>query len=180
MGVEHDDRADARVSITATHSRVHDGKSFGISILDATMSTNDVLTIGLKTPSDLIKLHLVHHASTSGAGKFEILEGSTLTAGSGSALPIYNKDRNSSNASKVKDISTIPPTVNSATLWPTIGAVGTIIFSTLIGAGTNKSSGESRGILERILKADTQYVFRLTALANSNRGTLAIDWYEEG
>jgi hypothetical protein len=114
---------------------------------------------------------MVFRAACGGDMEAELLEGATVTAGTGSAMTEFNKNRGSSRAATAgvrRDM--------------TVTDAGTLIENELTpgGTGGNAIGGASVGRPEWVLNINTVYVFRITNRAgNAQPMSIAIEWYEE-
>ena len=169
----------ALATISTSHYEIHEGDMFKVDVNDDDLDTNDTLSIYLKTPNTTARIHMFYSAYSSGATTFELLEGPTVTAGTGSQLAVYNRDRNNANVSTVLD-NTATPVANKTSLNVTTTADGTQLHHEMLGSGKNKLSGDTRDANEWILKQNTGYVFRITGDSNDNRVNLILNFYEEG
>ena len=127
--------------------------------------------------------------SASTAANFLICEAPTIAANTGTAhaQTIYNRDRNSSNASVCFDNATAPAVNKFTTLaeaaiagdgtWATGAVIRTEPL--VAGAGPKPAGGSGRDAQEYLLLDNTAYVFFITntvALANTHH--ILLDWYE--
>jgi hypothetical protein len=164
--------------IQTEHYEVHQGHMFKVDTSDDDLDNTETLSVYLKTPDTTARIHMFYSVYSSGAATFELLEGPTVTSGTGSQLTIYNRERNSATASTVWD-NTGTPVVNKASLNVTTTADGTQLHHEMLGSGKNKLAGDTRDANEWILKQNTKYVFRVTGDANDNRVNLILNFYEE-
>ncbi|MCP4708907.1 MAG: hypothetical protein GY869_09805, partial [Planctomycetes bacterium] len=152
-------------TISYAHHEVHEGDAYKVEVNDIDLDNNNEISIAFKTPATGPWCHIFPIAATSGESRFECLEAPTITAESGSTKAIINRNRNSLNVSAVVDNDAA---ASLATINGTITGDGTVICDEVMGEGKNKSGGQSRDQAEIILKADTLYAFRITALQNDN------------
>lgn len=163
-------------TIDFAHHEIHEGNSFKATV-SGTIATSANVNISFTTGDNY--LHVKALANATGAATYAILEAPTITAGTGTNVLIYNRNRNSSKTSQIKSMAATP-VVNYFTRNATITADGTNIYSELIGSGKNKQSGDSRSDLEWILKPSTTYSYRILSQANGNVINLILVWYEVG
>lgn len=165
--------------IDYAHHEIHSGSSFTVHVYDVDFDGAEVISVSFKTPDTSKWFHCLALVGSSTASTFEIGEGSTVTAGSGSAYTIKNRNRNSTKASSAVDTAGTP-VANTATLNGTITNIGTVIHGEGLGGGKNQSGGGGvRDADEYILKQDTVYSFRLTNGATANGvASMEITWYE--
>lgn len=187
-GISIDDLTKALTTIEYPHHEIHEGSSFSSYFSRVTASTNGHRSgIYIKTPTAKA-LHMVVSFSSSTAAAFSICEAPTIASNIGThAVSIFNRNRDSINASGVKDNATAPAANKITTLTETqIAADGTFNTGTVIrteplkvGSGPKPAGGNSRGEQEYILKANTAYIFLLTnTSADANTHHILIDWYE--
>jgi len=160
------------------HHEIHDGRGYVIGTYDADLDTDDELIIAFKTPDTLRYLHVLVDVENTVAGLFEILEGATITNGTGSDLQSFNANRNSSNVSGILNIEA-SPTAGKASKNPTITDDGTAIWQEILGATKQQgalSSGGGRH--EFVLAPNTIYAFRLTGNADNGIASIDLSWYE--
>ena len=128
--------------------------------------------------------------SASTAANSHVLEAPTIAANIGThAVVIYNRYRDSTTASVVKDNAT-SAAVNKITTLTEAQIDGDVTFAEgtvlrteplVIGSGPKPAGGASRGAQEYILKANTAYIAMIqntTAAANAH--LIELDWYEHG
>ncbi len=162
-------------------NEIHNGRVFRGGVSDIDLDNTDVLAIGFRTPLGSVEhTGVTARVYSSGATTYEILEGATVTPGTGSVVPLYNRDRNSANECHVLDSSTDPATAGRATKNPAITDDGTVINTEYLGIGKQKQAGETRNALEFLLKFDTQYVFRVTARADNNQVHIICNLFHHG
>jgi hypothetical protein len=174
-------RVDATTHVLTTidyaHHEIHDGSSYFICTTNEDFDTAELLNITFTTPALTVAgIHILFKVSNTAASRFEILEAPTVTANSGSALAVYNMNRNSANVTSVKSIATVP--ISGATLTSTVTVDGTVIYTDLAGLGRDGGYSEKTHSGEIILKASTTYVFRLTGLADNGLASINLSWYE--
>ena len=175
----YDGSSSAITGIDYAHHEIHSGSAFAVHVFDADFDGAEIISVSFKTPNTTKWSHCMALVGSSTASTFEIGEGSTVTAGTGSAYTIINRDRNSTKASGAVDTASTP-VVNKATLNGTITNMGTVIHGEGLGGGKNQSGGGGvRDADEYILLANTVYSFRLTNGATANGvASMEITWYE--
>ncbi len=182
--------SNADIEITFAHSRVHAGYAYraDLTVSDGTtFDTADVLLMAFNTPNSNMWIHMVVFATSTGAATLEIFEDATVTAATpvgNSIIPIYNKNRNSAKISGITDTfsGALGQITGSETAIgngpPTVSDNGTTIFTTELGATGPKVGGESRDLVEWVLRTNTTYVAKLTSHAENVTAHLALIWYE--
>lgn len=166
----------ALMCIDYVHHELHGGSLYSMASVDADLDTDDTLILAFKTPNDGKQLHVLVEASNTSSSLLEILEGSTITAGTGTDKNPINHNRNSSNVSTC--ISTKDATAGKITENPTISSDGTQLYVEFIGVGRERGSGSTDRQHEYILKENTVYAFRLTGKADNGTASLNVTWYE--
>lgn len=162
----------ALVTLDWEHHKVHTGETFSVSYKspdNSPLADNGTIIFAITTSTK--EAHFISSAAAGGDAEVEILEGTTFTGGTGTAMTAYNKNRSSVNT----PISTVRRDV-------TITGDGTLIFNKFLPGGVGGVaqgvSSETRDEWE--LKPSTVYAVRLTNRAgNAQPASLAIEWYEE-
>jgi hypothetical protein len=139
------------------------------------LDNGQTINIYMKTPENGgLCPHMVFDVHGSAAFDFEILEGATVTAATGTDVVAYNKNRNSSVVSSQIDNNSAP---GGYTRDATVTADGTVIHHDTQSGGFFQG-GRINFDREIILKTDTVYVFRLTSRGVGNRCHINLEWYE--
>ena len=175
--------SDRIVRINTEHDEIHEGDSYLVSLVDLTMADTETINFAFKTPNTEKYINLVIDWSALVAGHLELIEAPTWGNQTGTSVAIINRNRTSSNTSGLQhDLTdTVFATGSkiSANVTTILTTNATIIGTSYVfGAVSNKGNNESRGRAEFILEGNTQYVIRLTADGGSNKGFLALSWYE--
>lgn len=172
QGAYTQDLTGAQAMIDYAHHEIHSGSTYLVSYKSpdgSDVADNGVITFTITTHSKYA--HMLFRASCGGDMEAELLEGSTVTAGTGTAMVEYNKNRNSANVATV-----------GVRRGMTIAADGTQIEDEFVAGGTGPFAvgGASSTRAEWILALNTVYVARITNRAgNAQPMSLAIEWYEE-
>jgi len=168
--------------IYSAHHEIHEGDSFTAFNDELTMQTTETINFAFKTPAATTKeIHMIIEYETLVGGYLEILEGAIWTAQSGTAYTPMNRHRNSDKESELLgDETTTVFTANEIAYdVTTIGTTNaTTIHMDRAPGAQNKKANASRGTEEFILKAETTYVIRFTAVGNTNSGFIRLNWYE--
>lgn len=151
-------------TIDVAHARLHAGKSFTAN-MTGTLGVAGVLDVLLITPTTA-ECHFTLEFISNGEYKGELYEAATTSA-NGSAVAVYNRNRNSATTSTM-----------AVYTGPTVTATGTtLIYQMLIGSG--KTSGTERSSSEFEMKTGgTKYLLRLTSAVASNNYCLLLNWHE--
>jgi hypothetical protein len=165
--VKADRLSGAVVMIDYSHHEIHDGNHYKAGFMDVTMDTNDVIDLLFVTPDTATHAHWALTAQSTGVATVELYEGTTATGGT--AVTIWNRDRNSAKTAGVTVFHT-----------PTVTDAGTKMSTRWIGGTGFRTdvSGEHRGDSEFILKQNTKYLVRATANTDSIKVAIGGDWYE--
>ena len=175
-------------TIEYEHHEIHSGSSFTAYYTITTAATNGHRSgLYIRTPISK-EIHAIVSFSASVAANFAICEAPTIAANTGThAVQTYNRFRDSSKTSLVKDNANTPAANKYTTLSEAqIAGDGTWATGTVLrteplqtGVGPKPAGGTSRGNQEYILKSDTKYVFLLTnTVATANVHHILCDWYE--
>lgn len=166
--------------IDTVHSKVHGGLAFHAGFIDESMAASDTIVLAFKTdPSTFV--HMVYSFKTLTGGHVDIYKDSTWTNQTGTQLPIYNRNHNSSTASTILEDQSSASFVATGNIIanPTGVTNGTQVLPSDFAFGSvfSPASG-TRAEEEIVLEADTQYTFVFTADTANNKGSLHFDWYE--
>lgn len=116
----------------------------------------------LVTPNTDIRVHLLLEVEAAGAAVFQVYEGVAATAGT--AVPAYNRDRNSA-ATATMTLSHTPTEVTGD---------DTAMMAGLVGTGAPYKSAQ-----EIILKKNTKYLITVANMAGAANNILArLSWLE--
>lgn len=121
---------------------------------------------------------MVMEVNFRAAGKIELYEGPTWTQGTGTAFPIFNRNRNSATTSVLlEDTTGAFVATNNLIRKPAGFAGGTVIHDFYL-FGDKKIGGEARDVQEIILKSNTTYAVLVTAIDGTNSAQVILNWYE--
>ena len=157
------------VTIDQVHHQQHEGEAFHYS---------EVITLGSAAVQDYLLTvpagkypHLIYSVDGIYGVTIELYEATGKTQ-SAAAVSVYNRNRNSA---KVPSMTVKKGTDGGS-------GDGTRILWKRSGSGTSggKLAASVAERSERVLKAATAYIFRLTSAASSNDISIELDWYEEG
>lgn len=153
--VQSFDDAGAISTLAFDHKSVHEGNCYAVSLEDDDVAQNGTIIIAIKTPPLKIIEIYGEYQAFGGNAKVEFLQGSTIDTDGSAVIPI-NQNDNSENKSACVVIT--GPTVTS----DGIKKRERIMFSsTTVPAKSTSTIGD---VIPRVLKPDTQYVLRMTAL----------------
>lgn len=165
--IENVDPSGAPVAVDSAHYEIHAGHSFYYHdvIQLAAAGTQDYL---LTVPAGC-RPHWDYTVEGIYGVTVELYEGTGKTQ-SASAQATFNRDRNSATAAAL----VVKKGTNGGS------GDGTRVLWRKSGSGTSQGrvAGSSAEHRERILKADTAYILRITSAANTNDISLDLGWYE--
>lgn len=173
-----DAATNSATGIDYAHHEAHEGKRFYVqySVPSLGAMTGDIITLTFTTPNSAEWDHFVFTATGSSGWRVRLIEAPSGGAATPTgALPILNKNGNSSNTSLTTDGTTAGQVSYNATL-----ATGGITRwdDYIQGSTTGVSgSGNSGKRDELILKQDTQFQLSIYG-TDTEAATLYIDWYE--
>lgn len=167
-GLFNDLATNAMLIIAYQHYEIHNGCHFNIcDFVD--LGDAEVFEFQITTPDTAKWAHFLYEAGSSGPVVIEIYENAIISA-PGSAVPIFNNNRNSDNLS-----SLIIQT------GATLSDNGTIIRKYSFGSTFNPLSttgGNARSESEIILKQNTTYRIRHISGSDGNSISYCAFWYE--
>jgi len=171
--------------ISYPHHELHAGSAFTCQYNNDVTNIGEMTAIGFNTADTTKWLHMVISASSTGGGTVAFYENPSVDNGEGTALVIYNRNRNSATLSTMTSVEA-SPVANKATSYNETQAAGANITTTTalmfkaIGTGGKNSVGsETRGQAEFILEQGQQYIIVMSSLTNDTvTHTITLDWYE--
>lgn len=159
--------SDLPVFVEFSHHQIHEGEAHMACYLIASLGLNANFNFRINVPTSIYPHTVIEVISTSEAELF-LYEGMTFTAGNGGTqVATNNHNRNS---------SIIPGTTIYQNATP--ATTGTEIWCGLVGSGNRAGSGD-RGLNEFILKANTNYLYRVTSRVASNKILVRFNFYED-
>lgn len=169
-----DSKTGAQISIDYAHHETHGGSSFTYHDVIASLNDTVVQDYWWVTPNTTKYAHMGHTVDSTGPIKIEIFEGADRTNAK-TEQTCYNRNRNVLTANTTKVYK------NNATGTGTGGTTdGTKIVIWQGGIDNNKqTNGTMVGTEnEKILKANTNYIFRITSGMAANLISVSFDFYE--
>jgi len=171
-----DSLTETKKRMSLEHYEIHKGGSYTVSVVDESMGDNDTLIIAFQTGTP--EIHVVISYDCKVSCHVDLIENPSWDSTSGSAVTIFNRNRNSPNTSTVKGNKSGVFVANQIVENPTNLAGGTVLPPNY-AFGTKQGGLEMiRGQHEFILKTDEEYAIRLTADGESNAGFIKLNWYE--
>jgi hypothetical protein len=167
-----DDDGPSLVFIDWEHYQIHEGNSYKAGYQDTAMDTDDEILLCFTSPDENSgkEAHWALTAQCTGPVTIYIYKGPTLTD-EGTAVTPKNRNQNSDNEAEMAVKHT--PTVDGA-------AYGTKIVEKWIGSSGFKTTigDEVRGHAEWIFETDEQYLVRMVAEGDAQKGAIGGNWYE--
>jgi hypothetical protein len=156
----------AILTITHEHLEIHEGHAYYCNDHEATGTGTKYWRF--TAPNTTTRIHLMIYVEMDAAGTVALYENPTINA-AGTALTVYNKDRNSINAATL--------TVFKDT---TMTSDGTLLGTHLIGSSSPaaKFGGSARSNFEWILDQGEDYSIKCVAAAGTPHSTITLEWYE--
>lgn len=162
--------------INTDHALIHDGYGMAFQIALASMTTGQVLNYSFKTAAGKYPhLKNIKLQSIGASIKVELIDGITITADEGTAVPIVNQNRNSSIVAG-STIKAAPTFEGTEEVFKTIYA---------LADATNQSSGIADIVensnQEMVLEPEHSYLIRITNLVADTIGRVVVTgfFYEE-
>lgn len=155
------------VMVDQVHTEIHEGTMFSVcNVTDLTSSGN--MTFLLITPNSTNGLiHIVFDVETESEAEYQLWENSTIS-NNGTAVTPINRNRSIATTAATKVFYT-----------PTITSLGATLCTKHWGSGKGVGGGD-RSIEEWVLKANTNYIIRVTNFTvNANHATLEMVWYQQ-
>ena len=172
--------------IDYAHHEIHGGNMYTCHYSNECTNTDEMSIVAFNTGDSPKWCHMFFAAGGTALSHMAIYESPSLTAGAGTQLAVYNRERNSTNTSLVTSIEATP-VVNKATSFDETEAAAASLTTTTelmrvyMGSGEKKAAfgGLTRGEVELVLKQDTQYAFVVTSVDdNTNFHSITMNWYE--
>jgi hypothetical protein len=158
------------VTIDFGHHMIHAGESFDWFYYGACNNTSKDVRLVVPNVATTKTPHLVWEVMADASAFIYLYEAVTWTA-AGVEAATFNKNRNSATASGMKLY------ITGGTVL-TVNSTGTQIAFGWLSAGKITSGSGDRTLDERVLKANTEYLFRVTTGGNANI-MIRLHWYED-
>ena len=171
---EFDSKFQIPVVIDVAHHEIHEGDSYiADNVVDAAG-----LDLAFKIPTGTKRAHLIFQWAAESKAHIEIYEGRTWTAGSGSKVVIYNRDRNSTNTSQTQEDTTGTFGANMGVVKNPTGQAGGTVIHNEYSWSDKKETVRNRDVSEFILKNNSTYLIKLTSDDGVKGLHIALHWYE--
>jgi hypothetical protein len=179
---EFDNKFKVPIYITIEHHKIHKGDAFERHI-DSGNAAVASLEVAFKTLSGSKLAHILFGFGSSDEILFQIYEGATWDASSGTALTGNNNNRDNGSASTVLLEDTTTGSFNTAgiTKDPTNSAGGTLIeqqYTYNAGIGAAVSAESRHAGHEWVLKDNTTYLIKMTQTGGNCKMSIDLHWYE--
>jgi len=168
------------MTVDYAHHEIHAGSTFRVQANDdaiAATGSDGELVLGFYVPDQSKEPHMLWDFVHEGDMTMKLIEGVTLTLGTGTDVSCKNSNRNSDNTSVLQGIATS----NLVSGYVTSGCTytnGTVISLKRSYAAKNMAASGTRRN-EVVLKPDTYYVFVLDNNETSTQGgQIRLEWYE--
>lgn len=171
---EFDNKFKIPIFINLEHHEIHEGDSY-IADKEVTAASLD---LAFKVPAGTKRMHLIFQWAAESKAHVEIYEGRTWTAGTGSTVTIFNRDRNTPKSSQVQEDTGGSFVANMAVIQDPTGQAGGTIIHDEYSWSDKKQTVRNRDVAEFILKNDETYVVKLTSDDGAKGLHIALHWYE--
>jgi len=162
----------AMITIDYQHHEIHGGSAFFIEGY-SDMSINNVYEMQFVTPNTLKWNHLTFGILCESETIWQVYEGVSIST-SGSTIALFNHDRNSAKTSGNIVYASLRASLAAANAATNITG-STLLMSGIVGSG--KNGGTEDRTNEVILKQNTTYAMRATAVA-AGFISFGLNWYE--
>jgi hypothetical protein len=164
----------AESSIDLSHERIHEGNHFYvrkvITGLNAGVAKNFLIIppSEAEVSSDTVLIHIIYGVFANPGADIAFFEGSTVSSNGTEITPINNN--------RASDTTSVTKVFED----PVITSVGTQISEDRAGTPADLGMGGrlNRDEDEIILRPGTNYIFRVTPLADNTDIRITLDWYD--
>ena len=133
-------------TIDYAHHEIHGGNMFTCHYSNECTNTDEMTVVAFNTGDTSKWCHMFFSASGTALSSMAIYETTSITAGAGTQLTIYNRERNSVLTSLVTSIEATP-VVNKATSYDETQAAAASITTTTELMRVYMGSGEKKAAL---------------------------------
>jgi len=171
--------------LTSAEHEAHEGHAFTTGAADITLADTETLNIAFRTCEHAHKVHLYPEFTTLVGGYCDLLEAPTWDTGSGVLTNIINRKRSRTpiQSDLEQDDSATPVFVKTNQVLTNVDnlAGGTILCRRYAWGEKGKvEAGGFRAENEFLLREDTQYAVRFTAIGANNTAQIVLNWIEHG
>ncbi len=178
-----DSKFKAPIYIDPEHHEIHECSSFE-RYIDSSNTAVATINVAFKTLTGTKLVHIIFGFSSSDEILFEILEGATWTQGTGTALTIFNLNRDcgASSTAILEDKNQATFTASNQMIKDVTGVSGGTVIESLYtynaGLGAAVSAETRNAAHEWNLKDNTTYVVRMTQTDGNCKMSTTLHWYE--
>jgi hypothetical protein len=153
------------VTIDYSHEKAHDGEMYHAGYYAGTLAAEGTLLLSIAVGT--VSPHLLWDISAGGNAEVRLTEGGTITGGT--AVTVYNMDRNNAGSG----LSTV---AHSGALTG-----GTAFYNVMIpgGDGPKPTGGQGRGGAEWILMTGKTTIVEIVNIASAYPVSVGCTFYEE-
>ena len=160
----------AFVGIDYPHYETHAQNAY-FAVYSALGNTDAVIEVRIQTADSAKRAHMIIIIDVALAATAQLWKGTTKTHEAGNALPLMNRDHDSTNTSGLTVCHTPGGTESAgSTLTRYIGSASASGRSDIGGTGGNR--GEFK------LSRNEDYLIRVTSRADANAMSIVLDYYE--
>lgn len=158
------------INIDTIHARVHAGQMFQADYMATGVANSGTIEMLVKCPVGSV-VHMAFEVGAGGDAKLELFENPTVTV-DGTSIAATNRNRRSSLVANATVFHTPTTTADGTALIPH----GILVPG---GSGGNSAGGQNEGFAEWVLKADEDYLIRLTNVSGTAQALgIELEWYE--
>lgn len=160
------------VMMDFAHHQLHEGETYQYAFYGAVNNTSKDFRLLVPNVAATTRTpHLVLEYISDATSFLYLYEGPTWTSGGTEATTIYNRNRNSTNTPGMKIYAAGGTALTNNT-------TGTLLYTGWTIASARASVTSDRSLSEWDLKANTEYMVRITTGGQANC-LLRMDWYED-
>jgi len=164
-------------TIDYAHHEIHGGSTYRLQTNSDTIGNGGEISISFYVPDQPKQPHMIWEFVHEGDMTMTVLEGTTLTLGTGTDVTCKNSNRNSANTSVLQGVATGALVSGSVTSGATYSGGSTISLKRNYAAKNTAGMGARRA--EVVLATDTYYTFVLANNEAVNQGgQIRLEWYE--
>ena len=186
-GVDTDNRLEvSSIATPLEHHELHESELFTCHYENTVTNTDEMTVVAFNTPKtrDVV---LAFRAEVTGTATIAFCENTSIDAGEGTTLTVYNRNRGNKVASEMRTIEATP-VEGSVTRFDETQAAGANITTTTelwqqsIGSDLKQAveSRSGRSMNEWLLEKNQQYAVVIKSTTDDdNICNLTLNWYEE-
>lgn len=172
-----DNSTESLQTIDYAHHEIHSGSNYRVQVNDSAIGNNGEISISFYVPDQTKFPHMVWEFVHSGSMCLRLIEGTTVTTGTGTNVLCRNSRRDAGDTSILQGTATGSLVSHYVTSNATYSG-GTTISLKYDYAAKNEGGGGVRRA-EIILNTGTYYTFVLENLETTTQGgQIRLEWYE--